>query len=361
MDKKYMQYVEGFEHDRFLEYIQENKINASELSRRLGYMPDFIKSMCTRKAPVRVPIYKMLMFELGLEYGYFIREPRPVQDLIEEARNRICEATHGHDEICDDYLEVKVMIITPEVAKEMLEHNTHNRPISNSRVSEYMRDMESDRWVVNGEAITFAKSGWLANGQHRLMAIAKSGKAYKCAVHVVSDEAAKYFDIGRKRLFKDSAVLNMPQLRDVDVRIQTAAKVLKTEFIESSKHLTEAESECFLIENANEIIQFNSLIKVKSKCAASPILAALLVAYHAGYNPEKLVRFYKALSTGIVSSVEENTVLHFRNYLQSHVKEVGVSGRKDKYLKAQRALYCFEKGLKSNPINGAGKVYYEWK
>jgi len=72
-------------------------------------------------------------------------------------------------------IEYSVEFITPEIAEEMLTHNTDNRSVRRSRVNRYARDMESGAWREDGAAIRFAKDGTLLDGQHRLLGVVQSG------------------------------------------------------------------------------------------------------------------------------------------------------------------------------------------
>lgn len=64
--------------------------------------------------------------------------------------------------------------VTPEMAKDMLTHNTHNRDISNCVVEQYAKDMREGRWVLSNDCITFDDNDVLTNGQQRLTAVVKS-------------------------------------------------------------------------------------------------------------------------------------------------------------------------------------------
>lgn len=68
-------------------------------------------------------------------------------------------------------------LITPELAKEILQSNGKNRKLSLPRVLEYSRMMGGGRWknTADGITISFDKEGNLTNGQHRLKAIQESG------------------------------------------------------------------------------------------------------------------------------------------------------------------------------------------
>lgn len=96
-------------------------------------------------------------------------------------------------------------LVTPKVAEKWLKTNTKNRVIQKSLVDEYARDMEAGAWRENGDAIRFHKDGHLADGQHRLMAIIKSGISMECSVVEGLDDADQMtIDSGRKRTAGDN-------------------------------------------------------------------------------------------------------------------------------------------------------------
>lgn len=66
--------------------------------------------------------------------------------------------------------------ITPVIAQYLLDnHNAHNRPVKATRVDQYAMELQLGKWKYNGERILFDKKGNLLSGQHRLLAIIKSG------------------------------------------------------------------------------------------------------------------------------------------------------------------------------------------
>jgi hypothetical protein len=92
------------------------------------------------------------------------------------------------------------VVITPAVARDMLRRNTHNRPIRAARVNGYARLMTGGQWHNNGEAIKIAVDGTILDGQHRLLAVVKSGATI--TILVVSGlpmEAQSTMDGGAKR------------------------------------------------------------------------------------------------------------------------------------------------------------------
>lgn len=80
------------------------------------------------------------------------------------------------------YGDFEVMEVTPAIAKDWLGLNTHNRNISNARVQQYARDMQSGSWAYTGDPIRFNGDGKLIDGQHRLLACIESGRSFETLV-----------------------------------------------------------------------------------------------------------------------------------------------------------------------------------
>lgn len=73
-------------------------------------------------------------------------------------------------------------LITPESAAEYLKKNVYNRRLDQATVKYYQDMMLNNRWYLNGESIKFSTDGTLLDGQHRLEAVIKSGKAIETFV-----------------------------------------------------------------------------------------------------------------------------------------------------------------------------------
>jgi hypothetical protein len=95
--------------------------------------------------------------------------------------------------------------ITPQEAVNWLNtKNSKNRPVSENAVAKYAQEMKSGRWVDNGQAIIFGKSGNLLNGQHRLMACVRANKSFDATVtYGVDDEAFDTIDDCNTRSMAD--------------------------------------------------------------------------------------------------------------------------------------------------------------
>lgn len=94
--------------------------------------------------------------------------------------------------------------ITPSMAKEMLKHNTHNRPYSDATVRKYTQLMRDGKWGLSPDSIGFDVEGKLMNGQHRLSAVINSGTTQTFfVVHEMPLTSYQITDEGRKRRASD--------------------------------------------------------------------------------------------------------------------------------------------------------------
>ena len=75
-------------------------------------------------------------------------------------------------------MKTEVKLITPKIADELLKKNNMNRAIKESLVNEYSRQMSVGLWKEEtGESIKLSVDNSVLDGQHRLLALIKSGKS----------------------------------------------------------------------------------------------------------------------------------------------------------------------------------------
>lgn len=101
-------------------------------------------------------------------------------------------------------MNICIESISPQVAKLYLEKNTSNRPIRKQAVSGYAREMAMGRWGATHQGIAFNCNGELIDGQHRLLAIVKSGVTIQLPVaRGLIHDTQDVIDAGRKRTVAD--------------------------------------------------------------------------------------------------------------------------------------------------------------
>lgn len=104
------------------------------------------------------------------------------------------------------YEEHGYTLITPEQAAQWLQKNTRNRTLRESFVNELAKKIKNGQWQPHTlDAIGFFEDGTLANGQHRLSAIAKAGVPVYAKVEFnVPMDAAICIDAGKSRTASDN-------------------------------------------------------------------------------------------------------------------------------------------------------------
>jgi hypothetical protein len=102
------------------------------------------------------------------------------------------------------------VLIDVALAEDLLYANKRNRKIRDKKVEQFARAMTGGDWVYNGDAIRVSRTGMLLDGQHRLLAVVRSGVTLRAPIIAgVDDEIQETIDVGTKRTFAD-----MLHLRD---------------------------------------------------------------------------------------------------------------------------------------------------
>ena len=70
---------------------------------------------------------------------------------------------------------IKFVEVTPKYAEELLKMNTNNRKVRQTKVDSLAESMKKGEWTLSNDAIVISEGNVLLNGQHRLLAVVKSG------------------------------------------------------------------------------------------------------------------------------------------------------------------------------------------
>lgn len=99
------------------------------------------------------------------------------------------------------------VMVTPDVAKKLLGINYKNqRNVSQSRVEVYARDMEEGHWNPQSQyPIRISSDGQVIDGQHRLLAVIKSGISIPMEIKFGGGNASELFDYVDNTLARTAA------------------------------------------------------------------------------------------------------------------------------------------------------------
>lgn len=93
----------------------------------------------------------------------------------------------------------EIVLLTPERANELLEHNTHNRPINDQHVHRIAAQIKGGKWRYNGDTIKVSDDGAVLDGQHRLWAVIEAKEPIQTIiVYGIEREAFSTIDTLRR-------------------------------------------------------------------------------------------------------------------------------------------------------------------
>lgn len=216
-------------------------------------------------------------------------------------------------------MQAQTEVVTPEIAAEMLRHNTNNRRLRQTLVKEYAEAMSKGEWLENGEAIIISKSGALLDGQHRLGAVISYGKPVNfLIVRGVEDNAVKTMDVGRKRSIADHLEIDGFKTDGIDLLVTAAAIRLIMDFeggeYRERKHAISPQRATKFLKDHPEIFEVQHKTKHSIRHIIPVSVAVALYYLCWKTHPEEADEFFYKLATGANLEIG-NPILTLRNAL----------------------------------------------
>lgn len=213
----------------------------------------------------------------------------------------------------------KVEIITPEVAKAYLKHNTRNRNPLRARFHQYADDMTHNRWQLNGDTIRFDVDGTLLDGQNRLLACIKSGIPFvTLVVRNLPREAQDVMDIGAPRSAYQIATIH--GIQNANLASGIARLVVWYEDHSHSFSSTAQPSKPEVVDwitrhtPDGELARLCSIaVEVSNKNLGSPSIAGFCLYVFSKIDAEKACLFFRELIEGGMSNTQPT--FHLREKL----------------------------------------------
>lgn len=105
-------------------------------------------------------------------------------------------------------MKIKLETVTPEMARNLLKKNDHNRRVREHHVDFLASEIANGRWKLTSETIAISPDGVIVDGQHRLIAVTQSGVAVECWVaRGVPMDVQDVIDTGTVRTVSDQLQL----------------------------------------------------------------------------------------------------------------------------------------------------------
>lgn len=243
-------------------------------------------------------------------------------------------------------MKTEIVTITPEMAKDMLEHNMkNNRRLNGETVRRYARIMHAGGWNLTHQGIAFDDKGALIDGQHRLNAIVQANVPVKMMVtYGVEHHEGEAFTIdnGQRR-----TTLNIMQISGIDDpvykgmsayvscylrwKVPHGRKAEPVEIIAYIERHYDDVKKCFELTRSNIHGGRNNSI---------PALmgAAILAAIYRGESEDALFRFCEVYRRNEVQGCEAYNprhALNIRDYVRDHKYSTDV------YNRCESSIYAF--------------------
>ena len=195
----------------------------------------------------------------------------------------------------------EVMTITPTLAGEILRLNSNNRNVRDYMVRQYAQMMKEGRWDENSPAtISFYQDGTLADGQHRLLAVKRSGATLRMLV-VFGCKRSPFIDTGMRRTSKDSLRIADAGLDWLNGTHVAVVNLLNTEFPHIGCGRDNSKRGEYLHRYETSFRWASENYRPKKGMAGlgqAGVYAAFISAHIAGADTEKLGRAAHYLATG---------------------------------------------------------------
>lgn len=204
-------------------------------------------------------------------------------------------------------VKIVTRLVTPVMAKAMLEKNENNRPISRQVVTMMARDIKSGNWTASTDCIAFDTNGVLINGQHRLSAIIMANTPVELDIkYGVPHDAI--IDKGRTRSTGDS--LYMRGVLSKELSRQSIMAIAKRYLIIlGNERPSDSEVADLILKNSELLLKVvkisgsNGEDLCKTAGARTGIFAALLK----GVDIDFMAKFCKVVNTGFPDVSIEST------------------------------------------------------
>lgn len=238
--------------------------------------------------------------------------------------------------------------VTPEMASQWLEkNNTGNRNIRKGDVEVLKLIIEQGLWETTHQGLAFYDDGTVADGQHRLSAIAQAGVGVwvnvttglpRRAVHAIDGGTlrTKLDRLHFSGVQSDTHRVSVCGLLIAQYKAEEAGRERWTTAKVPSREFEDFYSK-FL-----EAIEFALSFKRPDRCPA-PMTAAVASAWYT-QDRDRLAEFMAVMHSGETSSPRDRAAIRLRDHINQGKYGAGSPARNDLFLRCCGALRYFIAG-----------------
>jgi hypothetical protein len=238
------------------------------------------------------------------------------------------------------------IIATREFVEWALARNSHNRKLSMKVVRQYAAMMQEGKWMFTNNGIAFTKSGYLADGQHRLAAIQYAGFP-EVAMNVtfgIENDAQMVIDRNKIRSAADGVSLTT----NIIITKSQGGSLVWLWSIENGKRAVARNLDPFEYRAMAEKY-YDAIVEVQNAAnlrgLSSTFFAPLIYLYAHGENLTTIRDFVNGISTGEGLS-RGDPRLKYRNefVVSSGLTGKGGRARDDAFVAAAQLFMAYAEG-----------------
>jgi hypothetical protein len=236
--------------------------------------------------------------------------------------------------------------VSPELAFQWLEGNTHNRPICQAKVEHFVRLMKAGLWQHSSQGIAFDTAGLLIDGQHRLWAVIEANVTVRMLVCYNAPPKTRWvLDVGPGRSDKD--IINITgEVGQVNSWHMSTLRSMFAGVSCRTQHLAPIEV-AELFSRHREAIDFTLEHLGASAPKGVPSAQSRAVIARAYYSADRgrLAHFADVLSSGVPADESDYGIITLRDFLLGVAGDGrGRSVQRIRYAKTEWALDAFLDG-----------------
>ena len=191
----------------------------------------------------------------------------------------------------------KIVTVTPDMARKMLEHNDGNRPKKKPVVARYAAVMLAGNWSLSPDGLIFGRDGRLLQGQHRLSAVIVADVPIDFVVWTnVDDNVFRVLDRGVIRTASDALGIDrkLSEVGGLIARLVSgdSSRPLDEDIMVIADALRDYHD--YLIDGSNAS---------RPIVSAAPFRAAACVRMMAGYDKQYIKSVFDGLIHGDIASL----------------------------------------------------------
>ena len=240
-------------------------------------------------------------------------------------------------------IDTEVIIITPDMAKAWLEKNTRNRSFNKVRVLAYAKEMLAGNWLDHHQGIAFYEDGTLADGQHRLAAVAASGVSVPMVVaYGLSIESGLMIDGHQRRKTDQSIKISgIAEWITKDI-VATAHMMNAIEHNGRATFMGMVELVDYCEKHRDSLIFSSKMFPVHKKFITGSLVRSCVSCAYYYEDLRRLSEFCDVITNGMPGSIEDKAAVLARDFLfQTYGSHSGGSQRNEGVKRVMRAIQAF--------------------